>query len=220
MHHFVYETKNLINGKKYIGKHITNDLNDGYLGSGKILKQAIKKYGKGNFERIILSEFDNEEDAFECEKRLVTEEIMKDVNYYNIAIGGSGGYNLGTKKLWENEDFRKMRTEQVKEQWKDKEWKKMLSDKAKKEWKDPKYKKQRSDSIKKKWENPEYRKIKSETNRGENSARAKLTEINVIDIKKRLQTKEKHKNIAKLYNVSIACIRNIRYGYTWKHVVI
>ena len=37
MYHFVYETTNLINGKKYIGKHSTDDLNDGYLGSGKAI---------------------------------------------------------------------------------------------------------------------------------------------------------------------------------------
>ena len=40
----VYETINKINGKRYIGKDKHNDLN--YLGSGRILQKAIKKYGK------------------------------------------------------------------------------------------------------------------------------------------------------------------------------
>ena len=41
---FVYVTTNLINGKKYLGKH--NGKSNSYLGSGKALKKAIKKYGK------------------------------------------------------------------------------------------------------------------------------------------------------------------------------
>lgn len=38
----VYETTNLVNGRKYRGAHKGN-VNDGYLGSGKILNQAIQK---------------------------------------------------------------------------------------------------------------------------------------------------------------------------------
>lgn len=43
--YIIYKTTNLINDKIYVGKHNTS-VNDGYLGSGKILKQSIKKYGK------------------------------------------------------------------------------------------------------------------------------------------------------------------------------
>ena len=48
----IYETVNLINGKKYVGKDSKN--NPSYLGSGKYLKAAIKKYGKINFTKTIL----------------------------------------------------------------------------------------------------------------------------------------------------------------------
>ena len=50
----VYRTTNLVNQKYYIGKHITDDINDGYLGSGTILNTAINKYGKNNFKKEIL----------------------------------------------------------------------------------------------------------------------------------------------------------------------
>ena len=51
--HFIYMTTNLINGKRYIGKHFGYE-NDSYLGSGTLIQKAIKKYGKDNFERKIL----------------------------------------------------------------------------------------------------------------------------------------------------------------------
>lgn len=50
---FIYKTVNLINGCWYIGQ-CSNDPREKYLGSGKILTQAIVKYGKENFKREIL----------------------------------------------------------------------------------------------------------------------------------------------------------------------
>lgn len=48
----IYEIENLINGKKYIGKDSKNNPN--YLGSGKYLKLAIKKYGRSSFKKTII----------------------------------------------------------------------------------------------------------------------------------------------------------------------
>jgi len=48
----IYLTRNLINDKKYIGQSIYDNKN--YLGSGTLLKQAIKKYGKENFEKKVI----------------------------------------------------------------------------------------------------------------------------------------------------------------------
>ena len=42
---FIYLTTNLINGKQYVGSHKGFKC-DNYLGSGKILIHAIKKYVK------------------------------------------------------------------------------------------------------------------------------------------------------------------------------
>ena len=96
MYHFVYETTNLINGKKYLGKHSTKNLNDGYLGSGVLIKKAIKLHGSKNFHRTILKFFDSAEDACLFEASLVTEDIVKCDNYYNLLLGG--GNNDGNAR--------------------------------------------------------------------------------------------------------------------------
>lgn len=94
MYYTIYETTNKINGMKYIGKHITNDLNDDYLGSGLYLSNAIEKYGKENFEKKILFVFDNKNDMDNKEQELVTKDIISNESYYNIALGGHGGVTV------------------------------------------------------------------------------------------------------------------------------
>ena len=54
---FVYITTNNLNGRMYVGQKKIDDWGvwKNYLGSGKAFKQAVKKYGKENFERAIVS---------------------------------------------------------------------------------------------------------------------------------------------------------------------
>lgn len=94
VYYTIYETVNKINGKKYIGKHITNNIQDNYLGSGLYLTKAIKKYGRENFIKNILFIFDNEIDMTNKEKELVNTLLISDDNYYNIALGGQGGVTV------------------------------------------------------------------------------------------------------------------------------
>lgn len=89
--YFVYRTTNLINGKYYIGKHKTQNLSDGYIGSGKLLKRAIQKYGRENFQFEILEWFDDEVSMNLRESQLVTEEFCKLQDNYNLCVGGQGG---------------------------------------------------------------------------------------------------------------------------------
>lgn len=89
MFYTIYKITNNVNGKYYIGKHQTMDLNDGYMGSGKRIKLAIDKYGIENFNKEILSIFDNEEDMNNAEKELV---VLSEMSY-NLCEGGKGGFS-------------------------------------------------------------------------------------------------------------------------------
>ena len=91
MIYYIYKITNLCNGKIYIGIHKTKFLDDGYMGSGKLLKAAIKKYGRENFKKEILESFDNEESMILKEQELVTTEFVLNENNYNIMPGGRFG---------------------------------------------------------------------------------------------------------------------------------
>lgn len=88
-YNILYLTENLINNKIYIGVHSTDILEDGYLGSGKHLKRAIKKYGKINFKRCILLLSDDIDLVYRLENSIVTQEFVKRKDNYNIEIGGN-----------------------------------------------------------------------------------------------------------------------------------
>ena len=89
MPHYIYRTTNLVNHKIYIG--VTNKNKGGYLGSGTHLKKAIERYGRENFKREILEQFDTEAEAFQREAESVDNEFVKDPMNYNIKTGGKGG---------------------------------------------------------------------------------------------------------------------------------
>lgn len=91
LYHFVYVVTNQVNGKYYKGKHPTNNLDDGYLGSGRAIKRAIKKYGKENFKREIVKMCTTEEEAYAFEKSFITRDDVESMNCYNTVYGGVGG---------------------------------------------------------------------------------------------------------------------------------
>lgn len=90
---YLYKITNIINGKIYVGIHKTKDLEDGYMGSGKMLKDAIKKYGIDNFKKEIIEFFEDYNSALEKEKEIVNEEFIKRNDTYNLRLGGYGGFD-------------------------------------------------------------------------------------------------------------------------------
>lgn len=90
-YHYLYKITNMINGKIYIGIHSTTDLNDRYMGSGKKLLNAFKKYGIKNFNKEILCFCNTREEICQLEKEIVNEEFIKREDVYNLNTGGQYG---------------------------------------------------------------------------------------------------------------------------------
>ena len=97
MFYYMYQITNEVNGKIYVGVHKTKDMNDGYMGSGKIIRSAIAKHGITNFSKVILETFDNAEAMYAAEKELVTDEFLARDDVYNLRRGGFGGFDLINK---------------------------------------------------------------------------------------------------------------------------
>ncbi len=117
-YHFLYKTTNLINNKYYYGMHSTYKLDDGYLGSGKILRYSIRKYGKENFNIEILEFYNSREELINGEIKLITELHINDILCMNLKNGGLGG-------IIDEDHHRKMKegaSKWMNRQWESEEW--------------------------------------------------------------------------------------------------
>ena len=83
MYHYFYKITNNINNYFYYGVRSTNNLDDGYMGSGHRLHIAYKKHSIENFSKEILKYFDTEE-VYEYEAKIVNEDLVHNPECYNI----------------------------------------------------------------------------------------------------------------------------------------
>jgi group I intron endonuclease len=111
-YNFVYITTNLINGKQYVGFHTTNNLNDGYVGSGKLIMYAVKKYGKENFSREILEHCSLDQWREKETYWINIKQTKKHEGGYNLSDGGEGvigmdPWNKGKRNCYSKETLEK-----------------------------------------------------------------------------------------------------------------
>jgi group I intron endonuclease len=120
----IYKITNLVNDKIYIGQDKNNKPE--YLGSGKLLHLAFKKYGIENFKKEIIEECESKEELDKKEKFWIKELHAQDRTIgYNIAAGGDGGDTLSNHP--NKEEIGKRIGESNKKLWEDTEYKNKMS---------------------------------------------------------------------------------------------
>jgi CCR4-NOT transcriptional regulation complex NOT5 subunit len=87
--HFIYRTTCTLTQKFYVGMHSTDDLLDGYLGSGTHIQSSVKKYGKNAHQRDILEYYPIREELAAREVEVVAAARL-DPLCMNIGSGGMG----------------------------------------------------------------------------------------------------------------------------------
>ena len=97
LYHYIYRTTCQITGKFYVGMHSTDNLEDGYLGSGKILGYSRKKHGDENHKREILEMCPSREALKLREKEIVNETLLANPLNINLKYGGEGGGLMSEK---------------------------------------------------------------------------------------------------------------------------
>ena len=110
----VYVTTCSVNGKKYIGKFLYDRINDWekYLGSGRYLREDIKKYGKDKFIKEIIKNYYTTEELEKAEEELILKtNAVYDDNYYNVKLSSVGGDIFTTNPR--KEELREMRKQQM-----------------------------------------------------------------------------------------------------------
>ena len=70
-YHYIYKiTRD--DGKYYIGMHSTDDLDDGYFGSGQRISRSIKKHGRERHSKQILEFCESRRILRDREKEIIT----------------------------------------------------------------------------------------------------------------------------------------------------
>lgn len=115
----IYVTENRLNGKKYVGFHKTDKVDDNYFGSGKLIKRAIEKYGKENFIKTPLLIVSNVEEGHYYEERIIKELNTMIPNGYNLSPSGGthkgGRHHMTSKQLITGRPKVKVTYEQIRD---------------------------------------------------------------------------------------------------------
>jgi hypothetical protein len=97
-YHYIYKTTNIITNCFYIGLHSTNNIRDGYFGSGDRIRSSLRHYGKENHKFEILEFLENRKLLMIRESEIVNKELLKNPLCLNIMQGGYGFRDLDHMK--------------------------------------------------------------------------------------------------------------------------
>lgn len=90
--HYIYKTTCSVTGRWYVGMHSTSNENDGYMGSGTVLRHSIRKYGVDNHTKEILEYCNSREELVLREIEVINSDLISDGKCMNLKEGGIGGF--------------------------------------------------------------------------------------------------------------------------------
>ena len=178
-HHYIYKITRVDgSGKYYIGMHSTDDLDDGYFGSGTYLWHSINKHGKDAHSKEILEHLPSRKDLKLREKEIVNEELLGDPLCMNLKCGGEGNSSEDSKRIWLKPGMREQMTASIKAAhstpeararsskntkalWETEEFRKKMAEnnqpvRQEARWQEGSHEKQAA-ILKAKWEDPGYK---------------------------------------------------------------
>lgn len=158
-HYLIYKITNKLNGKIYIGQHQTDNLDDGYMGSGVAINRAIKKYGIENFSKEVLFDVEDAELMDFIEELIVDEEFVTRPDTYNLKTGGE-------KHCRYSEEARRRISESLKGKHLSEEHKKKISESELGRVVSEETRKKISEANKGKYHSEEAKRKMSEANKG------------------------------------------------------
>jgi hypothetical protein len=94
---YLYVTTDRHRNMAYVGQSTQLDSKSvsEYLGSGDLLLQAIAREGPSNFNKTVLSYFDDQDELDYQEIRTIAEQRSQGVDLYNSGVGGALALDRG-----------------------------------------------------------------------------------------------------------------------------
>lgn len=111
---YITNSKSSLYGKIYYGQHTTDNLADGYIGSGRILRDYLKKY-PNDYYRKILKFYNSQEELNQAEYELIKPHLGKEY-CLNLRSGGcKPGFTIESRKLISENTRKAMEDPQIRE---------------------------------------------------------------------------------------------------------
>ena len=88
---YIYLVKDLVTNMPYIGQHKAKQFDPKYKPSGKLIRQAMKKYGFNRFKIKVITWAYSKEELNELERAWIADADCIWPKGYNYAPGGEGG---------------------------------------------------------------------------------------------------------------------------------
>lgn len=166
--YYIYLIVNKVNGKTYVGQRKSSKEwhEDKYMGSGRLLGLAKKKYGIENFEKFLIQYCYSKEETNRAERLWIAEYRRRGKAEYNLANGGDGGNGEANKGKKRSDETKRKLSESHKGNHPSEETRQKMSEKRKGKKHSEEWSKKISEANKGRKFSEEHRRKLSEAKKG------------------------------------------------------